>query len=58
MSYDWEYLSENFDTISDNLIAKNNLLKLNLHILAQDYLENRPSCFTEVIKDKDKNDKE
>lgn len=30
-SYDWEYLAQNFDDISDDPIAENDLLRLKLH---------------------------
>lgn len=57
-SYNWEYLAKNFDTISDVLIIENDLLKLNLPIWVLGYLKDRPSCFIEVIKDKDEDEKE
>lgn len=57
-SYDWEYLAKNFDIISDDPIAENNLLKLNLYISALGYLEDRPSYFTKVIEDEDKDGEE
>ena len=56
-SYNWEYLAKNFNIISDNPIAKNNLLKLNLHISALGYLEDGTSRFTKVIEDEDKDKK-
>ena len=52
-SYNGEYLAKNLDTISNDPIIENNLLKLNLHILAPGYLEDGPSRFTEIIEDKD-----
>ena len=49
-SCNWKYLAKIFDTISNNRIAKNNLFKLNLHISALDYLEDRPFHFIEIIE--------
>lgn len=51
-------LAKNFEIINDNFIAKNNLLKLNLYILALGYLENRLSYFMEIIKNKNEDKKE
>ena len=39
-------------------MAKNNFLKLNLHILALSYLKDGLSYFMEVIKDEDENKQE
>lgn len=57
-TYNWEYLSKNFDTINDDFIAENNLLKLNLHILVLGYLEDRLSCFIKIIEDENENEEE
>ena len=57
-SYNWEYLAKNFNTISDDPIAKNNFLKLNHHILLIGYLEDGSSCFTEVIEYEDEDKEE
>ena len=50
-------MAKNFDTISNNLIIKNNLLKLNLHILVLGYVEDRLSYFIEIIRDENEDKK-
>lgn len=57
-AYNWKYLAKNFNTISDNPIAKNNFLKFNLYISALDYLEDRSSCFMKSIENEDETEKE
>ena len=44
-----------FKNINNNLIDDNNLLKLNLHILALDYVKEKISRFTKVAME-DKNE--
>lgn len=47
-SGDWQIFAKNFITISNDPISDVELLKLNFHILALGYLEEKPSYFTEV----------
>ncbi len=45
---DWEFLAKNFDQVSNELITEADLLRLDVHISAPGYLEERRLRFTEV----------
>lgn len=52
-------LAKNYNNISDELIDKTKLSRLNFSILALRYLEKRVSCFIELAtKNKDKEENE
>ena len=50
---DWENLAKNLDDVSAELIEDEALLRLDMHISANGYLEEGAPCFTEVTGDEE-----
>ncbi len=51
---DWKFLAKNLDQISNELIAKEDLLKLDIHISGLSYLEEGKHCFYKITEEYDK----
>lgn len=47
----WKFLTNNFDQVINKLIAKEDLFKLDVYILAADYMKEGRHCFTKIMKD-------
>lgn len=50
----WEFFIRNFDQGSNKLIAKEDLLRLDIQLLVPGYLEKGKSRFSEVMEEYDK----
>lgn len=53
----YEFFAKNFDITIDKLIADQDLLRLEIHILAQVYLEKEKSHFITVMNNDNNNEK-
>lgn len=49
-SQDWKYLAKNYNNLITALISDKTLLRLGLHILSTEYLEDGAPHFTKVTK--------
>lgn len=48
---DWKFLAKNFDDVSNEIIARENLLRLDVYILVSVYLKEGKPHFIKIIEE-------